>query len=483
MGLLITMGKGQGYLKAGFLGFPKSGKTYTATLLAIATREHFKLKGPIGFFDTEGGAEYVAPLIKLATGMDPVGVRSRSFDDLVTTAEECVKEGISVMIADSMTHVWRELCDAHLKDVNDARKRKNLPARHKLEFQDWGIIKGTWAKWTDLYLNSKLHIVIAGRAGFDYDYDENEETGRKELIKTGIKMKTEGEFGFEPSLLIEMEQVQNLPQGGRSRGKPRPGLSVSRRAVVIGDRFSVIDGAEATFTTASGANKLKTELGAVTKFFGAHLAMLTSGAHAPIDTEIKSSTGVDETGDAQFYRDRRDRTILCEEIQGAILKLYSGQTAAEKKAKADLLEEVFHTRSWTKVETLIALPDLRAGLETIRTMSGTSGSPKLERITELAMELAQAGLSTEQIVDLYERGGGVIEPQHLQEGDIAKVITLMEEELEAVVAKRGVTKKGNGKNGRSKEPTAPVEPVGSAAPTSASVSAEGKGLFGQGGVQ
>src|SRR6185503_10075486 len=115
---------------------------------------------------------------------------------------------------------------------------------------------------TDFYLNSKLHIIICGRAGFDYDYEENEETQRKELIKTGIKMKTEGEFGFEPSLLVEMEAVQNLAQGG-GRGKknaaPKAGVSVTRRAVVLKDRFSVIDGAMTSFNTASGAKKLENE--------------------------------------------------------------------------------------------------------------------------------------------------------------------------------------------------------------------------------
>ena len=45
MALSQTLGKGQGHLKAGFLGFQGSGKTMTATLLAIGTRRHFKLAG------------------------------------------------------------------------------------------------------------------------------------------------------------------------------------------------------------------------------------------------------------------------------------------------------------------------------------------------------------------------------------------------------------------------------------------------------
>jgi hypothetical protein len=70
---------------------------------------------------------------------------------------------------------------------------------------DANPIKTIWnSRWAGKFLNSPLHFVIAGRAGYESDIEENEETHKKELTKTGIKMKTEGEFGFEPSLLIQM---------------------------------------------------------------------------------------------------------------------------------------------------------------------------------------------------------------------------------------------------------------------------------------
>lgn len=347
MGLLQTMGNGQGYLKAGFLGFPKSGKTYTATLLAIGTRALFSLDGPIAFFDTEGGSEYIADRIKALTGKDLIGVRSRSFSDLLAVGREAEKEGVSVLIADSMTHVWRELCDAHLKTINEGRKKKGLGPRYRLEFQDWGIIKGKWAEWTDFYLNSKLHIVIAGRAGFEYDYEENEETNKRELVKTGVKMKTEGEFGFEPSLLVEMERSQKLGEK----------TEIVHRATIIGDRFGVIDGAQRDNPTFD--------------FFKPHIAKLTPGAHAPIDTEIKTDLGVDQDGDAQWQREKRERTILCEEIQGELLRHWPGQTKEEKTAKLEAIEKAFGTRSWTKVESKISIMDLRNGLKALKgTLNG-----------------------------------------------------------------------------------------------------------------
>lgn len=354
MALLQPLGTGQGYLKAGFLGFQKGGKTWTSTLLAIGTRELFGLEGPIGFFDTEGGSEYIAPLVQKATGKQMVGIKSRSFDDLCTLTDECLEAGVSVLMAESMTHIWRELCDAYLKDVNKRlefwakQNKRQFKPKRTLEFQDWSHVKGLWARWTDKYLNAPLHIIIAGRAGYEYDMEQNEETGKKELIKTGVKMKTEGEFGFEPSLLVEMERVQD---------ETDEGFRLRRRATVLGDRFGVIDGRwcyDPTF-----------------EFFKPHVEMLKPGAFTPINTDVKSETGVDEDGADGWSIERRTRTILCEEIMGELVAKYPGQTGAEKKAKADLIHEVFRTRSWTAVEGMQS-ERLRDGLNALRKKLGTT---------------------------------------------------------------------------------------------------------------
>ncbi len=348
MGLLTTLGTGQGHLKAGFLGFQKGGKTWTSALLAIGTREFFGLDGPIAMFDTEGGSEYVAPLIRKATGKEMVGLKSRSFDQLCQLTDECVEAGISVLIAESMTHVWRELCDAYLKDVNKRleywakQQKRQFKPRRSLEFQDWAHVKGLWSRWTDKYLNAPLHIIIAGRAGYEYDMEENDD-GKKELVKTGVKMKTEGEFGFEPSLLVEMERVQDeTPDGFRLR----------RRATILGDRFGAIDGRwtyDPTFD-----------------FFKPHVEMLKPGAHTPIDTSVRSETGVDEDGADGWAIERRQRTILSEEILGELeASGLAGRAANDKKQRLDLLHGIFGTRSWTAIENLDS-GKLREGLATLR---------------------------------------------------------------------------------------------------------------------
>ena len=123
-GILRTLGGGQGYLKAGCLGFQGSGKTLTTIYLMIAARRHFELDGPLVMFDTEGGSEYIAHIVKTLTGTDLIGIRAKSFTDLVQSYEEAIGLGACGFLADSITHPWRELCDAHLKEVNAKRARR-----------------------------------------------------------------------------------------------------------------------------------------------------------------------------------------------------------------------------------------------------------------------------------------------------------------------------------------------------------------------
>lgn len=331
--MLTSLGTGVGYLKAGFLGFNKSGKTYTAKELAIGVRDHFKLEGPIAMLDTEGGAQYIAPDVKKRTGKDLIGAQTRALDEAVAFVKECETSGVSVAIVDSVTHLWREVCDSYLKQVNEARAKLNKNPRTRLEFQDWGPIKDRWAKFSNAYLNSKLHIIICGRAGFEYDYQDisGDGDGKKELVKTGVKMKTEGEFGYEPSLLVEMERVQR-DSAGRVEGR------ITHRATVIGDRFGVIDGKEQDNPTF--------------EFFKPHVSLLIPGAHVAVDTEKQSKLPIDESGDAEWNRERRQRAIFAEEIQGALTAAWPGQSAPEKACKIEVIYRIFATRSWTAVENM-----------------------------------------------------------------------------------------------------------------------------------
>lgn len=353
-----------GFLKAGFLGFQGSGKSITGMLLAVLARQHFKVEGPVVMFDTEGGSAYLREHVKALTEQELKVRRARSFDDLMTWGQKALESG-GVGLVDSISHPWREMCEAYLQQKNEARKRAKRPEQRRLEFEDWNVLKPRWQRWTDFYLNSPMHLIVCGRAGYEYDMEENEETHKKELIKTGIKMKTEGEFGYEPSLLVQMILDRKLDKHERQHQ--------IRRALVLKDRFMELDGKEASFTSTGDILKA---MEPVRKFFQPHLDKLQPGKHAPVDTNGRTEFSVDEAGDAAWQKEKRERIILCEEIQGELVAAWPGQSAADKKAKADAIHAAFNTRSWTAVENLHS-DALRKGLAEIKGRIHGSRPPTL----------------------------------------------------------------------------------------------------------
>jgi hypothetical protein len=354
-----------GYLKAAFFGFGKSGKTFTANELAIATREFFKLDGPIAMFDTENGSDYIARRVRQATGRDLMIHKSKSLDDMIGMAEECERAGVSVFIADSLSAVWREVVNSFMAEINAALIAKNKRPYDKPEFHHWKPIKDRWQRWTDWYLNAPMHVIACGRAGYEYDF-EQDDRGKKELVKTGVKMRAEGEFGYEPSLLVWMEREQLAGQDGV--------FEIVRTAHVMGDRFDLIDGRKCSFGT--GRKQVS-----VFDFFKPHIEQLRPDAHQPVNTEARTHFGVDAGGDDEWARERRQRDILCEEIKGEFQSVIPGQGATDKQRRGDLMLECFGTRSWTQLEKQTSSGALRAGLLRLRVELGTA-PPAIQAVAD-----------------------------------------------------------------------------------------------------
>lgn len=365
MGLLRPASETAGYLKAGFQGFQGAGKTFTAMELAIQSRKHFGLEGPIAFYDTESGSDYLAAKVRKETGVDMLVAKSRALTDLIATVKECAEADVSILVVDSVTHLWREVCDSYLAQVNAAGEKRlgrNWSKRTFLQFEDWGPIKRKWARWTDVFLNAPLHIIICGRAGYTYDYETS--NGKRELLKTGTKMKAEGEFGFEPSLMIEMEQIATPPK----KGQPR---TTRHRATVIKDRFDELQGKWKDFTPGV------TQGNPVWTFLRAHVERLRPSSHTKIDTETQTDFDVDAGGKTDWQREKREREILCESIKNEFLLAYPSQSSSDKVARITAMEEHFGVNSWTAIESMHS-GDLKAGLSRLRVAMGREEPPAQE---------------------------------------------------------------------------------------------------------
>ncbi len=325
------------YAKIGLYGDAGSGKTYTAALLAIGIHKYGKLTKPVGMFDTEPAASYIIPLFQKAGIEFLVYDESRALKDLMAFMDEA-EQACSVVIVDSITHIWRDVQESYLARINETRHNNGKKPITQLEFQDWRPIKSAWGKFTDRYLSSKLHCIVCGRAGSIYEYQQNERTGKKELITIGTKMATEKELGYEPSLLIEM--VKRREDGG-----------ITNTAIVEKDRAATLNGKEIPNPTFD-------------KFLS-HFEALNLGGAGVVMKDRDSREMFDESGDDNWTAEKRQREIWCEEIEGLLTKHYPSRSADDVKAKGDLIEKTFNTRSWTRVQSMKS-DDIKYGFEQMK---------------------------------------------------------------------------------------------------------------------
>jgi hypothetical protein len=319
------------FFKAGFQGFAGSGKTYTAALVALGLHRMIGSKKPIVIFDTERASKFLKTLF--ANHKIEVLVReSRSMADLALTMRKLREEGVSdLLIIDSITHVWEDFVESYKRRVN----------RQSLQFQDWGVIKPTWKKqFSDPFVTDAYHIIMTGRAGYEYDYERNEDTGKKELHKTGIKMKVEGETAYEPDMLVLMERYEEVL--GREK-------RVWREATIVKDRANVLDG-----KTLSNPK--------FSDFEPSVKVMLAGGRRAVTQAEADSAALFKtEEERAQWLRDKKK---ALEEIEGYLVAIWPSTSAKEKQMKSEAIYQAFGTRSWTAVEEL-SPEELKTGYKKI----------------------------------------------------------------------------------------------------------------------
>lgn len=323
----------QAFLKVGIYGAPGSGKTHTAILIAQGLHEYIGSKKPIFFIETETGLDFHIARLQ-AAGLTVNGLKTRAFQDLVPAVQEAAANG-DILIIDSITHFWQDVVDSY-------RKAKG----RDLAFSDWNPIKATFRKFTDLYLNSKLHIVMAGRSSDTFGFF-TDEAGKKQLEQTGTKMLAEKGLGYEPSLGLEIEKVHK--DGVFKKGE----RAYVNRCYVLKDRFDELDGQIIDNPTF--------------KDFLPHIKNLNlGGAHVGVNTERDSAAiFADKDHSLNVSEQLRQRGITIDELDGAFIAAGLGSSAADKKLKVDLLQKYYGTTSWEALKDIQG-NKLKEGLAAIR---------------------------------------------------------------------------------------------------------------------
>lgn len=312
------------YFKAGFFGATGTGKTFTAAKLAAQFIKKYTPDSQLAMYDTEPSAGYVKDMVKEITGKELLVIQSRSFSDLMEFTRLCIDKKHFALI-DSITHPWRTLCTDYLNAKKSRVKSANgNPETVRLSLKDWGPLKEIWNQFSELYVFSPLHIAILGREG---DVWENvvDEEGKEEMKKTGEKMKTESELGYEPSLLVRMLLADT------TEDKVKQG----HFAFVQKDRFDRLTGK-------MSANNPDID------FFLPHLNCLKIGGKAPEKSEGKKVFG-HESG-KNWETIKAERMAVLESIKDDLLLALPGMSADEKKKKVESLRKAFGTSAWTELE-------------------------------------------------------------------------------------------------------------------------------------
>jgi hypothetical protein len=326
------------FLKMAFEGFAGDGKTYTATEVAIGIHKLIQSSKPIALYDTEKA------LKALKWRFDEAGIAAvheedqRSLKSLNEAIKWCEDGNADILVIDSITHVWEEFLRAYM---NRPDKNGKEVKRNRLEFQDWGVLKPQWKElFSTPFVMAKCHIIFTGRAGYEYTDERNAETGKREIFKSGIKMKAETETAFEPDILVLMQKVQDLISDEKK---------IWREAMIMKDRTTQIDGKtfkNPTFDDFYPAIKVLLD-GTLREAYGENIP----------DTFEEFENKYSEIG--------KERDRMKAEIEGCFELMGLGTGAQDKQVKAWTLSQVYGVNSLEMVEKQ-SNTRIRAGLTVIQ---------------------------------------------------------------------------------------------------------------------
>jgi len=318
------------YLKVAAEGFAGSGKTYTLAQIAVGLHQRIGSTKPVMIFDTEKAAKFLRPLFQ-RHGIKVLHKESRSLADLKEAMRRAREGASDVLLIDSISHVWENFVESY----------KAKTKRGKLEFQDWGVIKPTWkAEFADPFVRDPYHTLMTGRAAYEYETEKVD--GKREIYKSGVKMKVEGETAYEPDVLLLLERFEELLQDDKK---------VWRECTVLKDRSTLIDG--------------KTFKNATYEDFAPAIEAILS------DAVTSAPRGERSAGDLFTTEEDKRKAVVAKEIalekvQALLVEAFPGMTADEKKHKIAALRFAYGPDTvWREVETWWSAK-IMAGLELLR---------------------------------------------------------------------------------------------------------------------
>jgi hypothetical protein len=345
-GFFTALENTQPYFKCAFEGFAGAGKTFTAVEIALGLHKRIGSRKPIAYFDTEKAGRHLRARFAQA-GIQVLYKPSRSLADLREVMLRGREGAFDILLVDSITHVWEHFLNTYLASTRQQR----------LYIQDWGVLKPRWkGEFSDPFVTDRYHAIMCGRAAYEYDEEQVQDarTGemKRDIWKSGIKMKAEGETAYEPDMLVLMERQEELLGDKKA---------VYRLATVVKDRSTLLDGQ--TFRDPKFSH-----------FAPAVEYILDEPVERAAPAERENEFGGD--GDERRSMGRR-RDIALETIEVEMTKAgLVGQAREAMRGKVAALERAFGTASWTAISGL-PMDRLEAGVEALKEQLGTrAAAPK-----------------------------------------------------------------------------------------------------------
>ena len=196
-------------IKLALQGSAGSGKTYSSLLIA---------KGLLGgdftktaIIDTENRS---ADLYAHLGDYNVVSMDSPySPERYIEAIELCEKEGMEVIIIDSISHCWDYLIDVH----------SNMPGN---SFTNWGKITPRQNAFINKILQSDAHVIATMRV--KQDYVINQKNGKMVPEKVGLKAIQRNDLDYEFTIVFDIDITH-----AAKATKDRTGLFIDKPEFII----------------------------------------------------------------------------------------------------------------------------------------------------------------------------------------------------------------------------------------------------------
>jgi hypothetical protein len=211
---LQTAQRKRAKIKLALQGPSGSGKTYSSLLIANGLCPNWS---KIVVIDTENGsADLYAHLGAYNVLSIPAPFTPEKY---IQAIELCEKEGMEVIIIDSVTHEWENLIDFHSSLQGNS-------------FTNWGKITPRHNAFVQKLLQSQAHIIATIRT--KQDYVLNDKNGKMVPEKVGLKSVQRDGLEYEFTLVFDLDMSNNA-----TASKERTGLFYGKPEIKLGVKTGV----------------------------------------------------------------------------------------------------------------------------------------------------------------------------------------------------------------------------------------------------